>query len=71
MILSLKRDDPLFFDYRVENNDQWDFIEVILLACQSGVFKRGDYLICDNATVHHGSESSDVMDEIMKTYGMC
>jgi hypothetical protein len=43
---------PLFVDYREESNTQWDFVEFVLAACEKGFLQKGDYLICDNATVH-------------------
>lgn len=61
--------EPLLFDYRIDNNDQWNFLEVVLYACSSEFLKRGDYLIVDNAAVHHGEDSSDLLDHILNAFG--
>ncbi len=57
-------------DYRVESNDQWNFVEVVEQACAEKFLVRGDFLICDNASVHHGSDSADLVQQILDTYGM-
>jgi hypothetical protein len=54
----------------VESNDQWNFVEVVQQACIEKFLIRGDFLICDNASVHHGSDSAETLDRILDLYGM-
>jgi hypothetical protein len=32
--------------------------------------EKGDFLVCDNATVHHGDDSLDLIDATLAYYGM-
>jgi transposase len=70
LILSLDPSNPLYYDFRVENNDQWAFLEVIQNACVNGFLSEGDILICDNASVHDGADSSESISQILKHFGV-
>lgn len=70
LITSLALNGPIFFDYREQSNTQWDFVEFVLSACENGFLQSGDFLIADNAAVHGGSASLDVLCEILHTFGV-
>jgi hypothetical protein len=48
---------------------QWAFLDVLLQACADGFLSKGDVLICDNASVHHGADSAPLIDIILNRYG--
>jgi transposase len=48
-----------------ESNTQWDFLEFVFSACESKA-----YLICDNAVVHGGAESLDMLLEALEACGI-
>jgi uncharacterized protein YuzB (UPF0349 family) len=70
LIVSLDFEKPVFYDIRVENNDQWAFLEVIEYACFSGYLSNGDTLICDNASVHDGADTTELIENILHHYGV-
>jgi len=57
-------------DIRTNSNTQWDFLNFIIYCIQSGSLKTGDYLVMDNATVHVGSESWDLIVGIFEAAGI-
>jgi transposase len=70
LLTSLVDEIPFFIDYRIQSNTQWDFADFLLLACEAGYLKKGDYLIMDNAAVHCGMESFEVVRSILDTFGV-
>jgi hypothetical protein len=58
-------DDPIIFDYREANNDQWSFVDFILRCCIHRALIAGDYLILDNAVIHKAQESAKVLGMIL------
>jgi hypothetical protein len=66
ILLNLARpDDPIMFDYREANNDQWSFVDFILRCCIHRALIAGDYLIFDNAVIHKAQESAEVLRIIL------
>jgi len=61
---------PITLDYRVNSNTQWNFVDFILHCCRTGALVRGDFLVIDNATVHNGWDSSDVMQDVLSVAGV-
>jgi hypothetical protein len=61
---------PLYYDFRTENNDQWAFLDVISDACAEGFLSVGDYLICDNASIHDGVDTSELVAQILGFHGV-
>jgi transposase len=64
------RAEPLWFDFRSDSNDQVDYLETLTCACESGVLTNGDFLIVDNAAVHHGEDTVDLVDELLGAFGV-
>jgi len=70
VITSITGEEPILIDYREESNDQWDFVDFVLYACEKGYLTNGDYLILDNGSVHTGLESSRLMRDILDVTGL-
>lgn len=70
LLTSLVDDIPFFIDYRIQSNTQWNFADFLLLACKGGYLTEGDYLIMDNASVHCGMDSYEVVNSILDTFGV-
>lgn len=72
LMTSLTEDDgiPFIFNYRIESNDQWDFLEFLLTACENGSLCFGDFLILDNAAVHGGMDSFELLMDIIEYFGI-
>jgi hypothetical protein len=61
---------PIFFDFRMGRNTQFDFLVVILGACKRNKLKRGDYLILDNAAIHSGNDILPLLRHLLDSYGI-
>jgi transposase len=48
---------------------EWDFLDLVLKACKEGVLREGNFLICDNAAVHGGLATLDLLLKILDTIG--
>jgi hypothetical protein len=70
IITNLLGEEPVFFDLRESSNNQWDFLELLIYACTHGFLSNGDYLICDNAAVHHGDDTADLVEELLTLHGI-
>ena len=51
------RDKPLTVNFRNQTNSQYDFRRFIVLCLKLNVLRRGDYLIMDNAKIHHAVDT--------------
>lgn len=60
----------LFVQLREASNTQWDFILVVTAAIDAGHLVPGDTLIADNASVHKGEDSFDVLLELLDAYNI-
>ena len=49
-------DEPLYASLRSDANNQYTFLEFVVGALERRKLVRGDVLVLDNATVHHGNE---------------
>ena len=70
LLTSLVDEIPFLIDYRIQSNTQWNFADFLLQACRTGYLKEGDYLVMDNAAVHCGMESYEVVKSILDTFGV-
>jgi transposase len=43
---------------------------MLIYACESGVLVADDYLIVDNAAVHHGDDSAELVATLLGTFGV-
>ena len=56
---------PFFVSVRENSNSQWDFVEFITSAILAGSLSPGDFLICDNASIHWAQDSWDALDQLL------
>ena len=56
---------PYFVTVRENSNTQWDFVEFVTSAILGGSLTPGDFLICDNASVHWAQDSWDALDALL------
>jgi hypothetical protein len=56
-------------DYREESNDQFNFADFVLSCIAQNYFVAGDFLIVDNAAVHHGSETFQIIQYALEIVG--
>jgi hypothetical protein len=56
-------------DYREESNDQYNFADFILNCIAQNCFVAGDFLIVNNAAVHHGSDTFQIVQFALETVG--
>jgi transposase len=61
---------PVYLGYREESNSAWDFFDFISNAVESGFFEDGDFLIVDNASVHHEHESAELLQQLLRAHGV-
>lgn len=70
IITSLSEDNPVYTTYTEETNDQWSFLHFISCAIEDGYLVNGDYLIVDNAAIHHGHDIVDELDAQLAAAGV-
>src|SRR5690349_4104384 len=56
-------------DFREESNTQWNFADFVLSAIANNHIRPGDYLIADNATVYHGSDTYEIIQLVLQSIG--
>ena len=55
---------------RSGTNDQWDFLRVITWLLEEGALRQGDFLILDNARVHHAVDSRPHIQALLGLHGV-
>lgn len=55
---------------RTNSNSQWDFLMFVLMVVQKGELRRGDFLVCDNASIHGGQDSIELLDKLCTAAGV-
>jgi hypothetical protein len=69
IMTSLNESWPLLLDYREQSNTQWDFLNFVLAAAEMDFLCEGDCLIVDNAAVHGGLATFDLLIETLSVIG--
>eukprot|EP01126_Amoeba_proteus_P036441 TRINITY_DN3714_c0_g2_i4.p1 TRINITY_DN3714_c0_g2~~TRINITY_DN3714_c0_g2_i4.p1 ORF type:complete len:138 (-),score=20.82 TRINITY_DN3714_c0_g2_i4:72-485(-) len=59
---------PVFAQIREETNTQWDFVMFVCDAIDVGHLCPGDILIADNASIHKGDDSFDILLWLLKQH---
>ncbi|HRP37904.1 MAG TPA: transposase [Candidatus Dojkabacteria bacterium] len=62
--------DPVVLTYSEATTNQWAFLDFVLSCCLNGDLMNGDYLIVDNAAIHHGSDSHELLELILEFFGV-
>jgi transposase len=60
---------PVYYDYREDTNNQYNFLDFVLATVAGNQFANGDYLIVDNAAVYHGSDTYDLVVAALDSVG--
>ena len=61
---------PVVVDLREDSNNQYDFLAFLTYLVECNHLTAGDYLICDNATVHAGSATIDLILQLLASAGV-
>jgi len=65
LLTTLSDPVPIVVDLREESNTQWDFLDFIVYCIGNNHLSPGDTLVCDNATVHVGDETTDTIFDLL------
>jgi len=65
LMTTLSGQYPIHFDLRDATNNQYNFLSFLCSMVENGHLKSGDVLICDNATVHVGNETTDAVYNLL------
>jgi len=55
---------------RKATNTQWDFAEFVVSLAKRQILRQGDYFLIDNATVHKGSASFPMIQQVLEAAGV-
>jgi len=64
-----KLGSPCIIDINYDSNTQYDFVAFVLNCVNEGYLASGDYLILDNASIHHGSDTFEFLLRIASLHG--
>jgi hypothetical protein len=56
---------------RLESNSAEDFLEFVMLLLLRGVFRAGDYVICDNAPIHYSEDIEAALEAVLEASQVC
>jgi len=62
--------NPFFISLRSESNTEWDFLNFVVDAVQANRLVQGDILVVDNAAVHFGGETWELLTTLLDGYGI-
>lgn len=57
---------PVILDWREESNTQYDFAKFIRRAIFSDYLREGDFVLMDNAAIHHSYDSFDYVEALLR-----
>ena len=63
---SLDPEKLIFISARNESNTQVDFLKFLVDAIDEKYLKRGDFVVCDNASIHGGEETLELLLEYLQ-----
>jgi len=70
-MVSLNQGDrPCYISTRTNTNDQIDFFQYLVAAVNDKYLKRGDILICDNASIHCAEGSLELIVAYLNAAGV-
>jgi hypothetical protein len=70
LMVSIDATNPVVMDIRKNSNTQWNFVGFVFSCIQKGYLKRGDTLVCDNASVHRGQDSEEALNAMLQLAGV-
>jgi len=70
-IVSLSSDQPLWVSQpRDATSDAFGFFGVITWLLEEGALQAGDYPILDNARVHHATQTTPMIEDLLGLHGV-
>jgi len=70
LLVSCTSDNPIFYDYREESNTQFNHLDFVAAALAHGKLVPGDFYIVDNASVHGGRDTIEVLFSLLNAHGV-
>jgi len=70
LMTTLSATDPIVYDIREDSNTQFDFLNFVCFLIEENHLIAGDWLICDNATVHVGSDTLDNIFDLFEAHAI-
>lgn len=61
---------PVVISMRSGSNSQWDFSKFVLYCLGEGHLRVGDVLVVDNASVHNGVDTFEMLVQILHVAGV-
>jgi hypothetical protein len=62
--------NPFFLTLRSESNTEWDFLNFVVDAVEANRLVQGDILVVDNASIHFGGETWELLTTLLDTFGI-
>jgi transposase len=62
--------NPFHVNIRYKSNTEWDFLEFVLDALEHGRLTDGDLFIVDNASIHFGSQTWQLLTALLRVYNV-
>ena len=70
-LVQLNEKDPIIIsDPRGDSNNQLDFIKFLIKLIEEGHLEQGDTLILDNASVHAGLDTIEILSDLLAITGV-
>jgi len=70
LLCCLDLEKPLYISSRVDSNTQIDFFKFVIDLIDNQFLRPGDFLVCDNASVHGGLQTIEVLLAFIRSYGI-
>ena len=70
IMLSTQYDVPYFMTGRENTNNQYDFLEFIIQALESGYLSSGNVLVFDNASVDGAEDTMLLLHDLLESAGV-
>ena len=68
-LLTSLSSEPVFLEVRENTNTQLDFLHFICMCVAQNKLCAGDYLICDNASIHGAQATEEQLQELQVLVG--
>jgi transposase len=65
-LVQLDATTPVFCSLQTETNTQLDFIQFLMDCIQAGYLQPGDFLLCDNARIHGGAATLELLVDLLE-----
>jgi len=69
-LIGTDRGLPVKVSFRTESNTQYDFVSFVEEAIAEGFLVNGDFLLMDNAAIHHGDDTWDYFTALLQNFNI-